>query len=282
MRGADSSGATQKRDMVMQRGFSVCVAFVLICASTFAQDLGQVKRQLQSYFKSRLVEIERPYREADVSFDREGKPIGKATPVSFCDYPRMEVTGFRLTPDELRIDVMRWDAQVLTLTGGVPDRTRSQMISLHIRSGGQPWTAENALEAVKNVFRGGPKHEVPLPRGARLPPEGSDSRIVYMIGDAPVYRFGDQISPPRARKGDDPDYTQKARKAGTSGIVGLRLVVNEDGRPSNVIVVRPLGQGLDESAVQTVEHWRFSPATLKGKPVKVDIHVDVRFCLYQP
>jgi TonB family protein len=71
-----------------------------------------------------------------------------------------------------------------------------------------------------------------------------------------------------------------ARKAKYQGSVLLWLVVGADGLPHNVRVQRSLGMGLDEKAIAAVSTWRFQPATLDGKPVAVEVNVQVSFRLY--
>jgi TonB family protein len=57
----------------------------------------------------------------------------------------------------------------------------------------------------------------------------------------------------------------------------LQLVVDEQGRPTQIAVLSPLGYGLDEAAIEAVAHWRFQPGTKDGKPVKVVAQVQVTF-----
>jgi TonB family protein len=45
-------------------------------------------------------------------------------------------------------------------------------------------------------------------------------------------------------------------------------------------VVRPLGMGLDQKALDAVKQWKFEPAMKDGKPVAVQINVEVNFRLY--
>jgi protein TonB len=45
-------------------------------------------------------------------------------------------------------------------------------------------------------------------------------------------------------------------------------------------VQRTLGLGLDEKAIEAVKTWRFDPALKDGKPVAVQINVEVSFRLY--
>ena len=62
-------------------------------------------------------------------------------------------------------------------------------------------------------------------------------------------------------------------------MVVLWMVVGVDGRAHDITVARSLGHGLDEQAVKAVQKWRFEPAKRKGKPVPVQINVEVKFRL---
>jgi TonB family protein len=67
---------------------------------------------------------------------------------------------------------------------------------------------------------------------------------------------------------------------GYEGVCVLKLVVDADGMPQNIKVVRPVGMGLDEKAIAAVRQWTFSPALKDGEPVAVQIDVEVNFHLY--
>ena len=62
--------------------------------------------------------------------------------------------------------------------------------------------------------------------------------------------------------------------------LGLCWCVDEDGKPRNLQIARPLGAGLDDKSVEAVETWKFEPAQKDGKPVRVAIMVEVTFHLY--
>ena len=77
----------------------------------------------------------------------------------------------------------------------------------------------------------------------------------------------------------DPDYAEEARKAKLSGSVTLRAIVDPTGHAVEVEVIRPLGPGLDENAVEAVEQWRFKPGAKDGKAVNVRVTIEVNFRL---
>ncbi len=60
----------------------------------------------------------------------------------------------------------------------------------------------------------------------------------------------------------------------------LRVGINEQGAVDKVEVVKKVGSGLDEKAVEAVKTWKFRPAMQDGRPVPVQIYVDIKFKLY--
>lgn len=95
-----------------------------------------------------------------------------------------------------------------------------------------------------------------------------------------VFRVGNGVAPPRAIFSPDPDYSDEARKAKHQGVVVLNVIVGADGRVHDASVARSLGLGLDEKAKEKVMTWRFEPATREGKPVPVQVSIEVSFNLY--
>jgi TonB family protein len=75
----------------------------------------------------------------------------------------------------------------------------------------------------------------------------------------------------------DPEYTKEALDAKVQGVVVLSFVVAIDGMPSEIKVVRGLGSGLDEKAVECLQQWRFTPATRNGEPIPQRVTLEMTF-----
>ena len=60
----------------------------------------------------------------------------------------------------------------------------------------------------------------------------------------------------------------------------VTIIVDWRGIPQNLRIVRSLGMGLDEKALDAVRRYRFKPAMKDGKPVPVMMTVEVNFRLY--
>ena len=79
--------------------------------------------------------------------------------------------------------------------------------------------------------------------------------------------------------GWSPPYSEEARKAKYQGVVVLSAIVRKDGTIEIVKVVRGLGLGLDENAIQALKQWKFRPGMKNGVPVDVALNIEVNFSL---
>jgi periplasmic protein TonB len=95
-----------------------------------------------------------------------------------------------------------------------------------------------------------------------------------------VFHIGGGVSKPVVLYSVEPEFSEEARKAKFSGNVEVYLWVDENGSPSHIRVVRPIGMGLDEKAIDAVRQYKFKPAMKDGKPVKVDLYIDVNFQIF--
>jgi len=73
------------------------------------------------------------------------------------------------------------------------------------------------------------------------------------------------------------EYTAEARTTEFEGDCVLSLVVGADGKPTNIVVTKKIGMGMDERAVETVSQWKFEPARRNGKPVPSQFTLTLHF-----
>jgi bla regulator protein blaR1 len=95
-----------------------------------------------------------------------------------------------------------------------------------------------------------------------------------------IYHVGGDVSAPQLVYMPDPEYTKKAQRAKYQGVCVISMVVDAQGNPTQVQVVRHLGMGLDKKAVEAVKQYRFKPAMRLGNPVAVQVNIEVNFRLY--
>ncbi|NQW05465.1 MAG: energy transducer TonB [Acidobacteria bacterium] len=85
---------------------------------------------------------------------------------------------------------------------------------------------------------------------------------------------------PTVTRQSSPRYTPEAMRAKVEGIVELEAVVAADGTIEASRVVKGLGHGLDEAAMDTVQSWEFKPGRLNDQPVRVMITLQMQFRLH--
>jgi periplasmic protein TonB len=95
-----------------------------------------------------------------------------------------------------------------------------------------------------------------------------------------VYQVGGGVSAPVCYYQPEPEFSDEARRAKYQGIVDLSVIVTTQGRTADIKVVRHLGMGLDQKAIEAVRKYRCHPARLHGRPVPVRMTVEVDFHLF--
>jgi TonB family protein len=99
-------------------------------------------------------------------------------------------------------------------------------------------------------------------------------------GPQQLYHIGGDVSAPKLVFAPDPEFTEKARRAKYQGVCVISVIIDAQGNPMRVQVVRHLGMGLDKKAVEAVKEYRFKPAMRLGKPVAVTANIEVNFQLH--
>ena len=94
-----------------------------------------------------------------------------------------------------------------------------------------------------------------------------------------VFRVGGGVSAPSVLYKVDPEYSEEARKAKYSGTVLLSVIVDKEGKARDIKVVKSLGMGLDEKAIEAVQKWKFKAGMNKGEAVNVRAQIEVNFRL---
>lgn len=105
---------------------------------------------------------------------------------------------------------------------------------------------------------------------------GDDSGVGGNVGP-----YGAVASQVICRVCPDPLYSDEARKTKMQGVVLLAVLVGVDGRAKDIRVISGLGMGLDESAINAVRSWQFTPAKdAAQRPMASWIKVETVFHLF--
>jgi TonB family protein len=100
-------------------------------------------------------------------------------------------------------------------------------------------------------------------------------------GAEPAYNVGGKTLPPKMTVQTNYKYSPTALQMEINGTSVVHLRIGTDGVPVGIQVVRALGAGLDEQAMDASAHDRFSPATREGVAVPVNVNIEAHFSMYQ-
>lgn len=87
-------------------------------------------------------------------------------------------------------------------------------------------------------------------------------------------RVSNEVPPPHLLTVVAPAFATGDPRPETNGMVVLYAEINANGLPQNIKVIRPLGNGLDDKAVEAVKKWRFEPRGQQSATVVTAIGVD--------
>jgi TonB family protein len=165
---------------------------------------------------------------------------------------------------------------VLEVTVGVDGKAREPRVIQGLGSG----LDQNALVAVRDWhFVPGTRNGRPVESPVRIDVEFSlrTAELNESIANDMATRIGPDVTPPQVVHRSDPVYPANAGSAEPGGAVVLDAIIPEDGIPRVIRVIRSLDWQFDESAINALKQWRFSPAMKDGNPAKVRMNVAVEF-----
>ncbi len=100
---------------------------------------------------------------------------------------------------------------------------------------------------------------------------GADENVIYEAGEV------DEEA--KVLREINPEYPERAKKAGVSGYVKVFLVIDVYGNVSQteIVSVNPPGYGFETEVLKAVKQWKFEPAKLKTFPVAQKATKEFRF-----
>ena len=122
-----------------------------------------------------------------------------------------------------------------------------------------------------------------VPQAAPSRPCGLDASGNYHVGCG--------VTSPKVIYQVDPEFSEEARRSKISGMTLVGLIVDADGSSTNVHIRRSMTNSvdkkhrkvalaLDQKALDAVKKYRFEPATYQGKPVPIELNVEVNFQIF--
>jgi TonB family protein len=137
-------------------------------------------------------------------------------------------------------------------------------------------------DALDNVFSQGFDERLmaTMPDFWKLYYQAATAKADYRPKDPAILRQNMVDQKARLLTQFEPDSNEFAQACGVAGMAQYHVVIGPDGKVGEVAVSRPIGFGLDESAVAAIRKANFEPAIKDGKPVAVMLNLDVPFRIF--
>jgi periplasmic protein TonB len=110
--------------------------------------------------------------------------------------------------------------------------------------------------------------------------DGDNEQFGPGPGVETIFHPGGDVKPPMLIERVEPQYPEIERKIHKEGIVILEAIITSDGAVDEVKILKSADAILDEAAKRAVMQWRYRPATLNGRAVRVYLTVTVTFQLH--
>ncbi len=260
--------------------FSVSIFLCLSATPALAADL---EHDLNSRYANKILNLRSPLSANSLEFDSSGKPVKSSSTGPWSIYSRISVKKIQLRSDRLEIECKRLGLQYDGHELVPVDIDKSVKLTLRLD---HPLTdAADAEARLGTIFVSEPEAII-----ASAPDFWHDylkdpalARYANpkLVPSPPgIAKFGDPgVKLPKPLHTPEPQFNDVARKFRYQGSNVLSCIVNKEGVPEQIRIIRPLGFGLDEESVDALRHWRFQPGTKDGSPVAVYLTVEMSFNL---
>lgn len=214
------------------------------------------------------------------------------------------ISGNGMLVDAARDAVSQWTFKPYLLNGQPTEVETSITVNFILADSLAQGTSNQTVSSpvASNDTRNFGDPNSPLVRSSMGNGSGTGSGIGSGSGDGTgggVRQVGGDVKGPVIIYQPEPHYTPEGRKAKVQGIVTVAMVVDAEGVPQNVHVLHGLGigpdgkpdpkfkkawrkvaDGMNQSAMDAVTKYRFKPASENGKPVAVNLNVEVNFAIF--
>jgi len=262
-------------------------------------DLKDVETKVQTLYEHKLFSLKNPNSAKLLEFDSSGKLVSDPSPGPWSTCGLLRVEKISISSNHLEVAGKRVILALRVPEKDVspsPQPTQLQVnpvlidrkIRVVMNLASPPSSVESVNNMLAQAFEGGKLLDRVAnywkPRTTDLQSfrkNSPDAAVGELEGGRLVYLVNPgSVQAPKPIHTPDPEYTSTAREKRLTGNATLLAVINEQGVPEVLEVVKGLGEGLDTQALRAVADWRFKPALKNGEPVAVAINVEVTFKLY--
>jgi TonB family protein len=277
----------------MTRAIILSLAIFLFLSPVNARG-EDLQDHLNATYKNKIYILRHPNTKDSQNYDSAGQLLNSAAEGPWTLYGALEIKGVTLSTNQLRVTANRlvytydrgkkdlvpkrikWDKEKVTLdvTLSHPVTTIEEADSILHRI--LAFSERDLIETVPDYWRPFLEKQSsatpsPAPGGLTEITKGFPEEI------ARVHPPG--VTAPKPVYTPEPEFSDFARKFRMEGTMVLKVIIDKTGTVVRTEIERPIGFGLDEQAIARVRTWKFKPAMRDGKPVAVEMNIEVAFNL---
>ncbi len=239
-----------------------------------ATDLPDSPAQFPGGDKARI-----EYFSANTPYPDDARKAGKEGTiyVQFVITPTGEVSNVKILKNVFpSLDKVAYDA-IINMPKWIPARKDNKPVSYEMTI---PIKFE-LNDDKKDKAYGDPGAGDTFSKNMPVPYKAEGSRVYSVVEETPAFPGGDDARIEYIK--NNLKYPEEARKQGIEGTVFITFVVEPDGSITNEKVLRGIGGGLDEIALEVIKNMpAWKPGKVKGEPVPVQFNMPIKFKLSEP
>jgi TonB family protein len=274
---------------------AVCLLILGLNPTISAKDnIEEMKNSLVAKYIGKVVTLRHFYAGPKLLFNADGSPTGRMKIGPWTTCSKFEITKLDLNEKKLKLQGHRiflyFDREQKTfilLRANQAPAKQTKLAELRIeipliKDNGREPALYAALDGIflkdtENLVNSVPQFWKLFLSGKTIP--GKADQDAWYKTEIKADETG-VVAPQLTRK-FLPHYTEEARMFRCEGVVLLAGVIDKDtGKIRDLQIIIPLGFGLEESAINNIEKWQFTPGRRNGKPVSVQVNLEVSFRLY--
>ena len=230
-----------------------------------------IEKSLQDAYKGRTLSLRRFYLGPKLEFDSNGVLVGDRVVGSWTLYCRVFVDDIKLESHVLEIRGHRLSLRYFPQQSGF-QASQDGEVQIRVDLHHELSSAQDLEPLFAKIF------VTPGENFSALVPPYWREFCSHMSDPGWSEK---QVKKARAQASSirhifDPRLSKAPRKENATATAALSIVIDDYGHVSDAVIIRPVGMGLDEKAVETVRTWRFEPAR---RPIPMRILVEIGFHL---
>jgi len=282
----------------MNRAFLTLSLLCTLLTTAVAADQ-PLDKVLTNRYHDKVLALRQPFQSDDQQYDSDGKPLIVAPAGPWTIYRAVVVKKIAIDPDTLRLECRRV-VYIFKISQLAPIQT-NESVRITVRLKSPSPSEDEAGRLLNSIFMFSDEdiiNSVPSywrPYLTKAPAKAGvggdeasqdrtkDCSTTLLATDhseceAKVYRLGEAgVTAPKALFQYNPEFSEYARKLHVHGVVGVNITIDSAGQVTDMTIVKPMGAGLDEQAVNAISSWRFAPAMKNGQPVAVAVYIEMDF-----